>query len=59
MGFVNPRGQSFRLWEKLANQCVQVTWKIGEDTVVRGQFETNQTLDDTLDTDYRAINDDW
>ncbi|ROV92383.1 hypothetical protein VMCG_09131 [Cytospora schulzeri] len=36
-----------------------VTWKIGEDTVVRGQFETNQTLDDTMDTDFRAINDDW
>ncbi|KAK7739143.1 hypothetical protein SLS53_005779 [Cytospora paraplurivora] len=36
-----------------------VTWKIGADTVVRPQFEANQTLDNTQDTDYRAINDNW
>lgn len=36
-----------------------VTWQIAEDTVVRPQFENNQTLADTEDTDYRAINNDW
>ncbi|ROW08173.1 hypothetical protein VPNG_06905 [Cytospora leucostoma] len=36
-----------------------VTWKIGADTVVRPQFEANQTLDNTQDTNYRAINDNW
>lgn len=45
--------------EVAANASVQVTWKIGADTVVRPQFEANQTLDNTQDTNYRAINDNW
>ncbi|KAF3760830.1 DUF1793-domain-containing protein [Cryphonectria parasitica EP155] len=36
-----------------------LTWQIAEDTVVRPQFESNQTLLDTEDTNYRAIDDDW
>ncbi|KAJ0109163.1 hypothetical protein J7T55_002355 [Diaporthe amygdali] len=36
-----------------------VTWKIGSDTAVRGQFESNHTLDNTKDTNFRAINSDW
>ncbi|KUI72671.1 hypothetical protein VM1G_08385 [Cytospora mali] len=36
-----------------------VTWKIGADTTVRSQFESNQTLDDTKDTNFRAINNNW
>ncbi|KAL7901531.1 hypothetical protein HDV63DRAFT_410931 [Trichoderma sp. SZMC 28014] len=36
-----------------------VTYKIGQDTVVRGQFLANGTLDNTIDTKYRAVNDRW
>ncbi|KAJ4395919.1 hypothetical protein N0V93_000135 [Gnomoniopsis smithogilvyi] len=36
-----------------------LTWEIAEDTVVRPQFTSNQTLLDTEDTNYRAINSDW
>ncbi|PSR99008.1 hypothetical protein BD289DRAFT_479794 [Coniella lustricola] len=36
-----------------------LTYQIAQDTVVRPQFVDNQTLLDTVDTDYRAINDDW
>lgn len=42
-----------------SNFHVQVTWKIGSDTAVRGQFESNHTLDNTKDTNFRAINSDW
>lgn len=59
MGLVSLKGKVVDHVVWMLNSCVQVTWKIGADTVVRGQFETNQTLDDTLDTDYRAINNDW
>lgn len=37
----------------------QVTWSIGQDTAVRGQFVNNRTLDNTKDTNFRAINVDW
>ncbi|KKY31115.1 putative glutaminase-like protein [Diaporthe ampelina] len=36
-----------------------VTWRIGQDTAVRGQFVDNRTLDNTKDTNFRAINVDW
>jgi hypothetical protein len=44
---------------KHSNVCAQVTWRIGQDTAVRGQFVTNRTLDNTKDTNFRAINADW
>lgn len=37
----------------------QVTWSIGQDTAVRGQFVNNRALDNTKDTNFRAINVDW
>lgn len=58
-GVREPQESPYCLTEWLANKRIQVTWKIGADTVVRPQFETNQTLDNTIDTSYRAINDDW
>ncbi|KAK3937404.1 hypothetical protein QBC46DRAFT_416269 [Diplogelasinospora grovesii] len=36
-----------------------MTWQIGADTVVRGQFVTNKTLKNTKDTNFRAVNDNW
>lgn len=36
-----------------------MTWQIAEDTIVRPQFENNQTLSDTEDTNFRAINSNW
>ncbi|KAL5092772.1 hypothetical protein Trisim1_000509 [Trichoderma cf. simile WF8] len=36
-----------------------VTYQIGQDTVVRGQFLSNGTLTGHIDTDYRAVNDRW
>ncbi|KAL7814434.1 glutaminase GtaA [Trichoderma gracile] len=36
-----------------------VTYQIGQDTAVRGQFLSNGTLTGHIDTDYRAVNDRW
>ncbi|KAJ9156616.1 Glutaminase-like protein [Pleurostoma richardsiae] len=36
-----------------------VTWKSGADTIVRAQFQKDKTLDNTKDTDFRAVNDNW
>ncbi|KZP32941.1 DUF1793-domain-containing protein [Athelia psychrophila] len=35
------------------------TYQTGQDQVVRAQFISNGTLGNTLDTNFRAINDDW
>ena len=36
-----------------------VTFQIGEDTVVRPQFASTGNLTDKVDTNYRAINNEW
>jgi hypothetical protein len=36
-----------------------VTFKSGQDTVVRGQFASNGLLTDSQNLNYRAISDDW
>ncbi|KAL1665396.1 hypothetical protein GGF50DRAFT_126410 [Schizophyllum commune] len=35
------------------------TYQTGQDTVVRARFINNSTLDNTQDTDFRAIRDNW
>lgn len=35
------------------------TYQTGQDTVVRGQFISNGKLANTLDTSFRAVQDDW
>lgn len=42
-----------------SNIHAQVTWRIGQDTAVRDQFVNNHTLDNTKDTNFRAINANW
>ncbi|KAK0614984.1 hypothetical protein B0T17DRAFT_563197 [Bombardia bombarda] len=36
-----------------------LTWQIGQDSVVRGQFAKNATLSNTKETNFRAVNDRW
>ncbi|GAO18893.1 hypothetical protein UVI_02046080 [Ustilaginoidea virens] len=36
-----------------------LTYRIGADTAVRGQFLKQGKLDNTVDTEYRAVNDRW
>ncbi|KAJ5118919.1 hypothetical protein N7448_010627 [Penicillium atrosanguineum] len=36
-----------------------MSYQSGQDVVVRGQFSSNGSLDDTSDTNFRAINDNW
>ncbi|KAI1336792.1 glutaminase A [Xylariaceae sp. FL0016] len=36
-----------------------LTWQIGADTDVRGAFTSNGSLPNTVDTNFRAVNDDW
>ncbi|KAJ9130367.1 Glutaminase A [Pleurostoma richardsiae] len=36
-----------------------MTYQIGEDTVVRTQFVNNRVLNDTVDSDFRAVNSNW
>ena len=36
-----------------------MTYQIGQDTVVRGQFVNNKALSNSVDTRYRAVGDDW
>ncbi|KAH7914231.1 hypothetical protein BJ138DRAFT_452039 [Hygrophoropsis aurantiaca] len=38
---------------------VSATYQTGQDIVVRAQFINNGVLDDTLDTNFRAVDDDW
>ncbi|KAJ6515750.1 hypothetical protein C8R45DRAFT_217798 [Mycena sanguinolenta] len=38
---------------------VSATYQTGQDVVVRAQFVTNGKLANTLDTNFRAIEDDW
>ncbi|KAF7355439.1 DUF1793-domain-containing protein [Mycena sanguinolenta] len=40
-------------------QTVSATYQTGQDIVVRAQFVTNGKLTNTLDTNFRAIEDDW
>ena len=41
------------------NQASGLTYQTGEDVVVRAQFINNSQLTNTLDTDFRAISDNW
>lgn len=46
-------------WYYATDATKGVSFQSGEDTVVRGQFESNGVLADSQDTNYRAISDDW
>ncbi|KAJ5738640.1 hypothetical protein N7493_001795 [Penicillium malachiteum] len=46
-------------WYWATDVSDSMTYQAGEDTVVRGQFSSNGTLENTINTDYRAISDDW
>jgi hypothetical protein len=38
---------------------VQMSWQIGEDNVVRGQFAEDKVLGNYQDTQFRAVGDRW
>ena len=40
-------------------QSTGTTYQTGEDIVVRAQFINNGVLDNTQDTNFRAVEDDW
>jgi len=46
-------------WYYLTANIANLTHRSGEDTVVRSQFASSGTLDNTADTNYRAINDSY
>ena len=46
-------------WYWATNNVKALTHQSGQDVVVRGQFESNGTLTNGADTDYRAIEDDY
>ncbi|GFP57022.1 glutaminase A [Trichoderma asperellum] len=52
-------GASWGSWYWSTGSIRGVTHKIGADTDVRGQFLSTGTLDNTIDTNYRAVNDRW
>ena len=43
----------------IAIQSDGTTYQTGQDTVVRAQFINNGALANTLDTNFRAVSDDW
>ena len=36
-----------------------MTWQVGEDTIVRGLFQTAGALNNSMDQQFRAISDRW
>ncbi|KAK1750810.1 hypothetical protein QBC47DRAFT_392602 [Echria macrotheca] len=50
---------SWGTWYLSTDSTKGLTWQIGEDTVVRGQFASSGTLSNTKDTNFRAVSDRW
>lgn len=42
-----------------ADEILQLTWQIGHNTVVRGQFASNGALNNTKEEDYRPVKERW
>ncbi|KAJ5797921.1 uncharacterized protein N7503_007217 [Penicillium pulvis] len=55
---VNQQGE-WGNWYWATDVADGTTHQSGEDTVVRAQFSSNGTLTNGVDTNYRAIQDDW
>lgn len=55
---VNQQGE-WGYWYWATDSNGKMTRQSGQDTVVRGQFSSNGTLTNGVDTNYRAIQDDW
>lgn len=43
----------------VADEILQLTWQIGHNTVVRGQFASNGALNNTKEEDYRPVKERW
>ncbi|KAK0707584.1 hypothetical protein B0H67DRAFT_494625 [Lasiosphaeris hirsuta] len=50
---------SWGTWYLSTSSGDGLTWQIGQDTKVRGQFVNNLTLSNTKETNFRAVNSDW
>ncbi|KAK3316675.1 hypothetical protein B0H66DRAFT_301362 [Apodospora peruviana] len=46
-------------WYLSTNSTDGLTYQIGQDSVVRGNFANNSTLPNTADSNFRAVNDNW
>lgn len=55
---INQQGE-WGYWYWATDVSDSTTYQSGEDTVVRGQFSSNGTLTNSVDTNYRAIQNDW
>ncbi|KAE9397140.1 DUF1793-domain-containing protein [Gymnopus androsaceus JB14] len=56
---IDDRAQYGSAYYSTTNQASGLTYQTGEDTVVRAQFINNSKLANTLDTNYRAISNNW
>jgi hypothetical protein len=55
----NDQQAEWGYWYWATDKTTKLTYQSGQDIVVRGNFESNGTLPDTQDTDYRAIEDNF
>ncbi|KAK4164467.1 hypothetical protein QBC43DRAFT_352959 [Cladorrhinum sp. PSN259] len=46
-------------WYLATRTTEGLSYQIGSDTTVRKNFENNQRLDNTVETNYRPVNDNW
>lgn len=51
--------RNYALNDLISAQGSGTTYQTGADTIVRGYFAAQGTLDNTEDTSFRAISDDW